>query len=138
MDQDMTTIIREPGFVRVAALIRVPFTSMAWRQAHPEVPFWTLLRAFDHATKQDDTRRGIDREAALASFVDLMLPIASADDRLRYSVDDVNWFVSVLESPDAATTLAMLKAYASAPSVRSPLTEGANATQEGESTQQPA
>lgn len=107
-------ILDNEHFQRLAALIRVPFGSAAWRAARKELPFWTLWNDFDKVTKPDVGK--LNKPQVIERFTALITRIVEADPHLRYDESDVEWFVSILDGDQqrALAILNMLKAYASA------------------------
>lgn len=125
---DFLGIVHHPNFVRVSAIIRTPFWSSAWRHAHPDVPFWSLL---------DDVKKSLqigDRDAMFGALSTLLREIADATERLRYSEDDIDWLVRTMDEPNWSTTLWLLMAYASAPDTLYAPSELAAVTEIAEST----
>jgi hypothetical protein len=125
----LVSIVRDPNFVRVAAILRVPLRSAAWRSDH-QINFWPLFDTFDRTTAS----AGFDRNDVLGAFGDLMRAIASADERLAYTEDDIAWFLGVLDGEYPQTTIAMLKAFAAASDVMVTADELASITGDGRST----
>lgn len=125
---DFTAIIKHPNFVRISAIIRMPFWSHNWKRAHPDVPFWSLL---------DDVKKPLqigNREEVFGALSGLLREIADATERLRYSIDDMDWLVRTLDKPDWTTTIWLLMAYASAPDTLYSSAELAAVTETAEST----
>ena len=118
-------IINEPGFQRIAAILRVPFWSLSWKREHPDVPFWTLWRNIEMSE---------DREDVLETLTDALMQIANATERLRYNTEDMEWLVRTLDEENWQTWIAMLLAFASAPDVLYAPSELASVTSIAEST----
>lgn len=123
-------ILKNPHFNNLAAIVRVPFLSHDWKKQHPQVPFWTLISNFDRATKS------LNKVEIIEAFTSLFFALTTADERLSYSEDDLNWFVGVLDGDpsDALVTLSMFKAWFSAPTALVTPTEIAEQTGTNEST----
>lgn len=103
--------LRNPHFNNIAAIIREPLRSPEWRQAHPEVPFFAL---HDTLVATFGVKK-LNAEQVTSALSALLVALVEADERLSYTTDDLNWFVAVLDSPDAHVTLNMLQAWWSAP-----------------------
>jgi hypothetical protein len=104
-------VLRNKHFNNLAAIIRVAATSIAWRERHADVPFWTLHSAFFDLVFMPGKRRN----DITAAFVGLITALTAADEHLFYTVDDMDWFVSVLDSDDRDVVLALFCAWAVAP-----------------------
>ena len=107
-----TNILHNEHFNNFAAIIRAAYHSKQW-QARTGVPVWTLVRNFDQATAPDLGKQ-MDKADVLDAFTALVTALAAADGRLVYSQDDMDWFISVLDSPSPLVPLNMLKAWFSA------------------------
>lgn len=94
-----TDTLKNENFNNLAAIIRVPFQSQNWKRNHPEVPFWSMVENFSKSIKPAETR--LDRERVIKHFTKLIAAIAQADDRLKYTPADLDWFIGVLDTPDA-------------------------------------
>jgi len=125
---DFSVIIRHPNFVRISAIIRTPFWSSYWKHAHADVPFWTLL---------DNVKKPLqigDKEEVFGALSELLRAIADATERLRYSVEDIDWLVRTLDEPNWTATIWLLLAYGSAPDTLYSPSELAVVTEIAEST----
>ena len=110
---NFTDTINHPSFQNIAATLRVPFRSTAWRDAHPAIPFWTLWNDLVNLPGHNQHPDWLGRWTALQSA------LAEADADLVLSTTDVTWLLSWLEhepAAEATAVVAMLYAYASAAS----------------------
>lgn len=103
--------LRNPHFNNIAAIIREPLRSPAWRRAHPDVPFFALHDALVKAIQT------LNREQIIDAMTQMIVSLTESDDRIHFSTDDLDWVVAVLDGneSDARATLAMLQAWWSAP-----------------------
>lgn len=123
-------VVRGEHFNNLAAMIRVAWRKQ-WHDEHPEVPFWTLEKAFSDAVMADATW---DRNAVLEGFVTLITRLVEADPALCwYTEEDMNWFVQTLDAPDGKTILTLFCAMYSAPDSYLTPAEVAAATDTAES-----
>lgn len=102
--------LANPHFCNLAAIIRWPFQSLAWKRKNPEVQFWSLIGALDDASKLP-----FDKERWLMALADLLVAIAKADSWLSYTTDDLEWIVGQMDGPYPATVASMFMAWFSAP-----------------------
>jgi len=109
-----TEVLRNPHFNNLAAIIRVPFQSDHWRRDHAGVPFWLLVNAFSDAVS---TETPLDKKRVANEFMALVIALTQADERLVYTEDDLDWFVSVVDMSDgeAKAILNLFKAWFAAP-----------------------
>ena len=96
-----TDVLRNEHFNNLASVIRVPFQSIAWKRQHAAVPFWMLVGEFADAVKPSKGDVPLDRARTIKAMTDLLLSVSQADERLTYAPEDIDWFVSVLDMPDA-------------------------------------
>jgi hypothetical protein len=109
---DLSAILENAHFSRLADLIRVPMFSSAWRQEYPQVDFWAKINTFHKLTAPG--LKSIDRAAVLMAFTDLMDSIVQADSRLFHRTSDLDWLIQVLDGDQAHLILNLLKAWYSA------------------------
>lgn len=125
---DFSTIVKHPNFVRISAIIRTPFWSSYWKRAHADVPFWALL---------DNVKKPLqigNKEEVFGALSELLREIADATERLRYSVEDIDWLVRTLDESHWQPTIWLLLAYGSAPDTLYVPSELAAVTEIAEST----
>lgn len=123
-------IVNHPSFQNIAAALRVPFRSTAWRDEHPHVAFWTLCNALV------DLPGAIQHPDWLSRWTDLQVALAEADADLALAEADVTWLLSWLEhepASEATAVVTLLYAYASAPDEMMTTAEIAAATATAES-----
>lgn len=130
-----TDVLRNEHFNNLASIIRVPFRSMAWKRQHADVPFWMLVGEFADAVKPSKSALPLDRQRTIKAITNLLITITQADDRLSYTPEDIDWFVSVLDMPDseARAVLNLFSAWFSAADTYVTPTEVATATNTAES-----
>lgn len=105
-------ILQNPHFLNLALVIRAGF-GLGWRRQHADVPFWTLLNSVAALVFVDAVP--LDRTKTLSALVDLLVAMTSADARLGYDREDIEWLVSVLDDRELAQpVLGLLLAYGSA------------------------
>lgn len=125
-----TTIITDPHFNNLAAIIRWPFRSHDWKKRHTaEVPFWLLIEALDKANAQP-----FNKERWLVALSELLVAITKADPWLSYTTEDLEWMVEQLDGPYGATVASMFMASFSAPDEMLTPAEIAEATGTAESS----
>ncbi|RME24439.1 MAG: hypothetical protein D6800_08675, partial [Candidatus Zixiibacteriota bacterium] len=109
-----TEILRNPSFVRLAAILRRLHTP-GWRSRHRGVPANALIDAMRTALDPDAfTRAGVLDTITMALYA-----VADTDQSgaLRPTTEDIAWLVHILDGePDRAlAVLWLLLAYSSAP-----------------------
>jgi hypothetical protein len=110
---DLSAILRNPHFSQFAALLSVPLRSMRWRQNHPEVPFWTRVQTISKLMHDGGIAHKNLRTQFIEEFTTLIVELISADQRLFYRIEDMDWFVHILSGEYATVTMSMLFAIAS-------------------------
>lgn len=111
MDIQFTSIVHNEHFQSVALVLRAGWPS-GWRQAHPEVPYWTLT---DNLKKVATVEFfATNRAEIVKRFFDLFNAIVQADPRIHYETDDLDWFVSEIDKPHGLAVLWLMLAWASA------------------------
>ncbi|GHP00945.1 hypothetical protein KSF_109920 [Reticulibacter mediterranei] len=111
--QDLVKLRQNPHFLRFVAILGVP-QFIEWRQAHPEVPSvrGTLNRLMK--LRKHLPTRSIQQQF-LNEFVGMLVWIVQADEHLHYSVEDMDWIIESVSSPDAPLIFSTLFVYASCP-----------------------
>jgi hypothetical protein len=105
-------ILDDPHFCNLVAIIRIPLHSRDWREENPEVRFpERIFRIKTMMTKQHFRSKG-DRYEFTQLFINLLKDIMLADSRLRYTKDDIQWFVEAMEQENALVIMSMLFASA--------------------------
>lgn len=108
----LTDIIRTPEFRKIAAILRLTYTT-TFTRAHKDIPLLTqrdlvAKLAFDGAiikTNPDEFFR---------EFSKLLTLIEKASPRMRVSVADLTWLTEKVKSKDGYAILALLMGYSSA------------------------
>jgi Helix-turn-helix domain len=112
-DIDFSDILRNPHFSQFTALLSVPYGSMHWRQRHPEVPFWTRVKTITKLMHDGGIAHKNLRNQFINEFTTLIVELVSADPKLFYRTEDMDWFVQTLSGEYATLTMSMLFAAAS-------------------------
>lgn len=134
MAEDFSSIMRNSHFNQFMMLLSVPFHSRRWRDEHPKVPYWLLLEPLKKAVFGKGDVWPQYKQQAFSAFVNLLVALVEADDRFRYSSEDMDWFVEMLDSEHGQVMLAMLLAAASCKSDYLTPVQVAEATHTAEST----
>ena len=133
----LTEILENPHFLQYAAILSVAM-SPKWRMLHPEIP--SVRSALEHRLSRLNRAmlKGADniKQNFIGEWTSMFARIVEADPDLYYRTEDVDWFVSVLDSDEqiARTTFSMLFAVASTRREFADAAQVAEATGEAEST----
>lgn len=114
-------ILKNKHFNNLAAIIRVPFLSERWRKKHAEVPFWKMINDLDQA-------KDVSRTETVKHFCILLVTLTTADPRLNYAEEDLQWLVEEIDGSHGLTIASLLLAWASAPDTMLTPREVAEAT----------
>ena len=126
-------VIKNPHFVALAAILRVPFSSLHWRRKHPQVPFWTLNENLSKAIHVDTP---LNRDQVVKAISEILVSVTEADPTLCYTPEDLDWLFSWLDQDDtvAKAVFSLLMAYYSAEAEFLTPAEAAERTGTAEST----
>lgn len=100
-----------PSFLRFALLLRTA-EQPGWKKAHPFVDYWGKHRMLAEVLTEEYLKS--DRKVILNRFLDLTWQLGAIYPRHGYQREDVEWLVSVVESPECIAVLWTLLAFASA------------------------
>jgi len=106
-------ILRNEHFNNLAAIIRVPFWSEAWRKQYNGVPFWSMLNDLNEIKTEQHFSQ--NRAEFVARFCDLISSVTIADSNLDYTEADLAWFIQAMDDEHALAIASLLLAWASAP-----------------------
>jgi len=106
------TILKNKHFCNLAAIIRVPFLSHHWKKNHPEVPFWKLLDELNDVKTEQMFHS--NKDEFVTRFCAFLVTLTTADPRLTYSPEDLNWFIGAMENEYNYVIVNLLFAYFSA------------------------
>lgn len=127
-----TDIINNEHFQSLAHNIRRATWSRQWQRQHGEVPFWTLMDNLDKVTPVGEALW--NRTQVVTTFTDLLGSMKVADPTMDYTTEDIEWLIGVIDDPALAkVTIALWKAYATAPADLVTPAEAAEATNTSES-----
>src|SRR6266487_3783888 len=110
----ITQILNNPHFCNIVAIIRIPLHSWEWRDENPEVRFEVRIYSIESLMTRDHFQDEGDKYEFTQRFISLLKDIRLADDRLRYTKDDIQWFVEAMEQEQALVIMSMLFASAHA------------------------
>src|SRR5690242_14294040 len=117
MEQEsLTAILQNKHFLQFAAILSVTM-SPGWRMRHPEMP--STQSTIEYSLSRLGHSTAKDAENIRRDFIDewtnLFTQMVKADPGLSYSVEDMDWFVEILDGDDGAArvTFSMLFAVAS-------------------------
>lgn len=108
MVKQFSAILENPHFNNLASILRKPFWSSEWKREHPSMAFWQLLESLNKA-------KMVRVSEFTTVFCNLLIALTEADQKLSYTVDDLTWFVEVMDSKYALTIASLLLAWVSAP-----------------------
>src|SRR6266487_3759867 len=114
--QSLTEILDNQHFNQFAAILSVTMAP-GWRMRHPEVP--SIRGTVEYRLAR--LNRGMLKDAEnikrdfIGEWTDLFTQVVEADPGLRYSVEDMDWFVAVMDGDEttARLTFSLLFAVAS-------------------------
>lgn len=112
MDIKFTDILHNDHFQNIALVLRRAGWPTAWRQAHPNVPYWTLTDKLKKVATAEFYHT--NRSEIVNRFLDLFNAIVIADPRVYYGPDDLDWFVGEFERPHGLAMLWLMLAWVSA------------------------
>ncbi len=110
----ITQILNNQHFCNIVAIIRVPLHSREWRDENPEVRFEARIFSIESLMTRYHFQDEGDKYEFTERFISLLKDFKKADDRLRYTKDDIQWFVEVTEQEQALVIMSMLLASAHA------------------------
>ena len=108
----ITQILSNPHFCNIVAIIRVPLHSWEWRDENPEVRFEARIYSIESLMTRDRFQDEGDKYEFTQRFISLLKDIMKTDDRLRYTNDDIQWFVEAMVQAHALVIMSMLFASA--------------------------
>jgi hypothetical protein len=110
----LSEILNNPHFCNIAAIMRIPLQSWDWREEYPEVRFSARIYHIESLMTREHFEDQSDKYEFTQLFVRLLKDIQLADARLRYTKEDIQWFVEVMEQEYALVIMSMLFASAHA------------------------
>jgi hypothetical protein len=110
----ITQILNNPHFCNLVAIIRIPLHSWEWCEENPEVRFAARIYHIESLMTRVHFQDEGDKYEFTQLFIRLLKDIKLADDRLRYTKDDIQWFAEAIEQEQALVIMSMLIASAHA------------------------
>lgn len=106
-------VLKNEYFNNIAAIIRVPFRSVAWREEHAQFPFWPRIKQLDKL--KSPQLFNDDKQAFIDEFMLFLADLTQTDPRLTYTTEDLAWFLHTMSSDHALAIASLLFAWFSAP-----------------------
>src|SRR6266702_490632 len=110
----ITQILNNPHFCNIVAIIRIPLHSWEWRDENPEVLFDARIYSIESLMTRDHFQDEGDKYEFTQRFISLLKDNKLADDRMRYTKDEIQWFIEAIEQEQALVIMSMLFASAHA------------------------
>lgn len=110
----LSEILNNRHFCNLVSIIRIPLRSYDWQGENPEVRFSSRIFHLESLMTKKRFEDQSGRNEFTQLFLRLLKDIKLADDRLRYTNEDIQWFVQIMEQEHALVTMSMLLASAHA------------------------
>lgn len=107
-----SAILYDPHYCNLVAIILLPLHSRAWREAHAVVRFSSRMREIDLLMTWQHFENAQERNDFTRLLTSLLQDMQLADPRLRYSEEDAQWLMDVMDQEDALVPMGMLWASA--------------------------
>jgi len=109
---ELTQILNNPHFCNLVAIIRIPLHSYEWRDENPEVRFSARIHSIESWVTRTQFQSESDKFEFMQRFISLLKDMMKADDRLRYTSADIQWFTEAMMQEQALVIMSMLFASA--------------------------